>query len=304
MRWPSRLFSALDGLTPGARGALYMIASCTAFAGLWAIIRITSEQVSFPLMVFYRNLFGALALAPMIVGSRFSVLRTGRLKGHALRATTGLLATYTTFFAVAAAPLADVVAISYGAPLFATLAAVAMLGEKIRFRRISAVIIGFLGMLIVLRPGQSSLTLGHWSALGAALATAASMIAIKQLTKTDNPRTVVAYSFLLMLPISFVIALPYWVWPNGEQFLLLASIGLVATVGQICLTRSFALADATSVLPFDFVRLVLATALGVALFGERFDILTILGASIILIASIYLAHREALVRQRQKTALD
>ncbi|MFZ5610491.1 MAG: DMT family transporter [Pseudomonadota bacterium] len=280
------------------RGIFYMVLSCVAFAGLWALIRITAADVSFTLMVFYRNLFGALFLVPMLWRSDFSLLRTARPLGHGLRATSGLIATYATFFAIAAAPLADVVAISYAAPLFATLAAAFLLGERIRVRRIAAVSIGLAGMLLVLRPGDETLTAGHWAALGAALAVAVSLLMIKQLTRSEDPRTVVTYSFVLMLPISFVIALPFWRWPSPRELGLLAAIGLVASIGQMFLARSFAAAEASAVLPFDFIRLVLATALGAWLFGERLDGLTILGASVILLATVYLAHREAVLARR------
>ncbi len=294
---------AIDRLPPTARGIVYMLLSTLAFALLWVLIRIASGRMDTLLIVFYRTLFGLLFMAPMLHRRRRAVFRTRRRGLHALRAGTGLLAMYANFFAIALAPLADVVAISYATPLFATLTAVLFLGEVIRARRLGALGFGILGMLLVIRPGFESLSEGEIWALGGAVFMAGSVTAIKLLSRSDAPETIVVYSYILTLPINFAIALFVWQWPGASDLLLLAGIGILANMGQMMLTRAFAAADVTAVLPFDFVRLVLAAAFGAMLFGERLAWQTVVGALVILLSAVYLAHREAQLGRRRTPIL-
>ncbi len=268
------------------------ILSAVIFAVLWALIRYASETLPPPLIVFYRTLFGLMFMGTVFARSAGGLLKTRRLPLHLLRGLSGVAAMYLTFFAVSLAPLANVVAISYATPLFATVAAVLLLDERIRARRVSALVVGFLGMVFVLRPGMHIPLLGEWLALGSAVMVAFSLTCVKLLARTERPETIVLFSFMVALPINFVVALFFWRWPSPEEWLLLAAIGVGANLGQITMTRAFALAEASALLPFDFVRLLVASALAAALFGERLDLWTVAGAGIILAASVYLAHRE------------
>lgn len=166
------------------------------------------------------------------------------------------------------------------------------LGERVRAVRGAALLVGFVGMLLVLRPGTTAMTPGLWAALVSAVATAFSLVAIKALTGTDDSRAVAAWSFVLTTPVSMVIALPFWSWPQPHLWPLLVGLGACAAAGQLSLSRAFSLADASAVMPYDFVRFGLITLAGVLLFGERYDLLTIAGGAIILSASIALALRE------------
>ncbi|WP_448586534.1 DMT family transporter [Thermaurantiacus sp.] len=277
------------------RGPAWMIIACIAFAGLWILIRLTSEVLHPFALVVWRNLLGLLWLLPMLVLTP-GLLRRDRVGRHLQRATSGLVATFATFYAVATAPLATVLAINYTAPLFATLGAVLFLGERIRAHRTAALLLGFVGMLLVLRPGATALSPGILAALVSALATAFSLVAIKALTGTDDPRAVAAWSFLLTTPVSVLVALPFWSWPPGGAWPLLIAMGACAAAGQLALSRAFAQAEASAVMPYDFVRFALITAAGVALFGERYDTLTLLGGTVILGSTIFIALRERLVQ--------
>lgn len=293
---PIRLIEALP---PTARGIAYMLASTVAFGVLWALIRLASESYEPALIVFYRTLFGLLFLLPLILRRGRMLFATRRLPLHLLRSSTGVIAMYATFYAIALAPLADVVAISYATPLFATVTAALFLGETLRARRITAVAIGLIGVLVVLRPGLETLGPGQGWALLAAIMVAGSLTAIKLLSRSDSPETIVAFTFTLILPVNLVIALFVWRWPDWSDLLLLAAIGGLANLGQITLTRAFTATEVTAVLPFDFVRLVLAAGFGVALFGEPLEWQTVAGALIILLSSVYLAHREAQIDRRR-----
>ncbi|GIX17897.1 MAG: membrane protein [Rhodothalassiaceae bacterium] len=268
------------------------VLSAAIFAVLWVLIRYASETLPPPLIVFYRTLFGLLFMGTLFARSARGLMKTARLPLHLLRGLSGVAAMYLTFFAVSLAPLANVVAISYATPLFATVAAVLLLDERIRARRMTALLIGFAGVLLVLRPGLHMPLLGEWLALGSAVMVAFSLTCVKLLARSERPETIVLFSFIVALPINFAVALFFWRWPSPWELVLLAAIGIGANLGQITMTRAFALADASALLPFDFVRLLVASALAAALFGERLDAWTAAGAGIILAASVYLAHRE------------
>lgn len=282
-----------DRLPPALRGIVFMLASTLAFALLWVFIRLAAETMPVVLLVFWRTLFGLVFMAPMLAREGRGLFATRRHGLHGLRAATGALAMYATFYAVSHAPLADVTAISYASPLFAALLAALFLGETMRMRRLSALALGFFGMLMVVRPGMAELDDGRMAAIAGALLVAGSLVAIKLLSRTERPETTVAWSYILILPLNLAVALLFWRWPDARELLLLAIVGVLANIGQMALTRAFSAAEATAVLPFDFVRLVLAALFGVTIFGEDLAWQTVAGAGIILVSSVYLAHREA-----------
>lgn len=284
------------------RGPAYMVIGCVAFATMWGLIRWASATSHPFLIVFYRNFFGTLIILPALLQEGRSLLKTDRFSFHVRRATSGILATFSAFYAVANAPLATTMAISYTTPLFATIAAVLLLGEKIRARRAFALIVGFAGMLVVVRPGHIPLSWGIIAAIIAALSSAASIIAVKELTRTENPRAVVIYQFLLMLPPSLVLALPFWRWPSWQELPVLFAIAVCAAIGQTTTVRAFRVAEATAVLPYDFVRFGVVILIGWLGFNESVDAYTLLGGIVILAATIYLARRETIVSQSVRPA--
>jgi drug/metabolite transporter (DMT)-like permease len=220
---------------------------------------------------------------------------------HLRRAASGFIATIGTFYAVANAPLADVLAINYTAPLFGTIGAVLMLGEVIRARRVAALAVGFVGMLLVLRPGSVPLSPGIIAAIISAVATGYSIVAMRTLVGVDDARAVAAWTFILTTLPSLGVALFVWTMPPPAVWPLLAGIGAMAAVGQLTLARAFSLSEASAVLPLDFVRFGLITAAGVLLFGERYDLLTLAGGALILASTIYLAVREAQIRRQARS---
>nr|WP_279379675.1 DMT family transporter [Polymorphobacter fuscus] len=147
-------------------------------------------------------------------------------------------------------------------------------------------------MLIVVRPGALPLTPGVLAAVISAVSTAFSIVAIRQLVATDDSRAVASWTFILMTPPSFIAALFVWRWPPADVWPLLVAIGCAAAVGQLAMNKAFSLAEASAVLPYDFVRFGLVTLAGIALFGERVDQMTILGGVVIFGATVYLAVRE------------
>jgi drug/metabolite transporter (DMT)-like permease len=287
-------------VTTTTRGIFWMMISSIAFASMWVMIRFASHDVHAFVIVFFRNLFGTLVLVPMMLRNK-GLMKIGRLKANLRRATSGFIATTGTFYAVSHAPLATALSINYTAPLFATVAAVLFLGEKIHARRVAALIAGFAGMLIVVRPGALPLTPGVLAAMVSAVSTAFSIIAIRQLVASDDSRSVAAWTFILMTPPSLVLAVLYWTPPPLALWPLLFVIGCVAAVGQLAMNRAFALAEASAVLPYDFVRFGLVTVFGITIFNERLDAMTILGGIVIFGATVYLAVRERQVARAATT---
>jgi drug/metabolite transporter (DMT)-like permease len=283
------------------RGIFWMIVSCCAFASMWVMIRYASRDLHAFQIVFFRNAIGTLVLLPMILANP-GLIRLERLRPNLRRAASGFVATLGTFYAVAHAPMATALSINYTAPLFATVGAVLFLGERIRARRVAALMVGFLGMLIVVRPGALPMTPGILAAVISAIATAFSIVAIRALVASDDSRAVAAWSFLLMTIPSLIVASFVWKTPPVSVWPLLVLIGAAAAVGQLTLSRAFALAEASAVLPYDFVRFGLIATAGIVLFGERLDALTILGGAVILASTIYLAVREAQVARAARAA--
>ena len=177
--------------TPNLRKAVLLtLVSCVAFGSMWGLIRLATQQLDSFQVVFGRNLFGLLWMIPWLAFTGGFAIRAGQIKGHLQRATSGVIATFSVFYAVAHAPLATAMAINYAAPLFATIAAVLLLGERIRARRIAALTAGVLGMLLVIRPGSLPLTPGVIAAMISAIATAFTIITIKRMTATEEMRAI------------------------------------------------------------------------------------------------------------------
>lgn len=282
------------------KGPAFMVGSCVIFGVIWVLIRMASETVHTFEIVFFRSVFGMLALVPFYMRSGWHNIQSRRWPLHFARGVLSLIATFGIFYAVAHVALADVVAISYAAPIFASIGAVFVLGEKVRIRRAVALAIGFAGVMIVLRPGIQDVTPGMWAALGGSVAIAGSLLVIKRLSSTDAAQTIAFYSFLAILPFSALAAWPVWVWPDAREWALLIGIGVLVSIAHTWLARAFAYGEVGQVMPFDFVRLLVATFFGYIFFGEGIDWLTIAGATVILASTIYTANREAALARAER----
>lgn len=278
-------------------GAAWILVASVGFATAWVLVRLASETLHPFALVFWRNAAGLLLLVPFVLRDR-SLLVASQWKSHAARASSGVIAMFGTFYAVANAPLATVQAINFAAPIFATAGAAMFLGEHLRVRRIGALLIGFAGVLIVLRPGALPLTDGIAAAVVAAVATGFSLVAIKRLVGIARPMAVVFWSYLLPLVPTGLVAAFVWTAPQGVEWLYILGIGGATLVGQIATTRAFSIAEATAVMPFDFVRFGLMSGAGVWLFDQTVDAATLFGGAVILSSAIYLAYRETVLARK------
>lgn len=282
-------------------GMLYMAAASMLFICMHTGVRYIS-QVHHPFeTAFFRASFGLIVLIPMFWSNGLSSLKTGSYGLLAVRGGLNGVAMLCFFTGVSLTPLAEVAALGFTAPIFAIMLAVLFLGEKIRMRRWAAIIIGFLGTVVVLRPGFVEIGLGPILIIVSSLVWAVALMVIKVLTRTVSSLAITAYSAIALTPITLIAAYPYWEWPNAEGWAVFLFIGLVGTVAQTLMNQSFKLADASIVLPVEFTKLIWASLFGFALFGEIPDIFTYLGALMIFGSTTYIALRSAKL-SREKAA--
>ena len=270
-----------------------MLMACLCFSLMSGIIRHLSGDLEPIIVVFFRCFFGILAIGPFLVGSGLGSLKTKHPILHIFRGLLAVVGMCCWFYGINLMPMAQAVALSFTSPLFASVAAVVLLGEVMRTRRWSATLIGFFGTLVVLRPGFEELTIGSALILTGAFLMAINQVMVKYLSGKDHPNAIVFWLVFLVFPLSAAPAVVMWETPVGIQWLWLIGLGLIATVGHQSMVRAFALADATAVVPFDFMRLPFVAVLGFLAFGEIPDLWTWLGAAIIVSSCVYIAHREA-----------
>lgn len=280
-------------------GCSVMLLGSVFFASMQACVRHLSADIHPFEIAFFRNFFGLIMLTPLIVRNGGALLKTQHFNWHLFRAAINLVAMLLFFYALSITPLVTVQALSFTAPLFATVLAIFILGEQVRFRRWAAVVIGFFGVLIILRPGAGAVDFGSLLVLGSAAIWAAAMIIIKRLSNTDSPLTITAYVTLFLTILSFLPAWWFWTWPAGSQWWLLALTGVLGTLAQLCVAKAFAYADTSIVLPFDFAKIIWGAILGYVLFAEYVDIYTWIGASIIFAGATYVALRERQIERGQ-----
>lgn len=281
-----------------------MLLACVALSMIAAIGRHAALAGLHPFQtVFLRLLIALITLLPFVLYAGLDRLRTPQFKLHVIRSLNGICAMWLWFFAVAYIPIDEQTALSFLAPIFTTIGALLFLGEVVRLRRITAIMISLCGALIIVRPGFAEFNLGHGLALTSALAMGVTMLLIKSLTARDAALTIVFFSNLLMTPMALLPAIYVWAWPDPGLWLWLLGFGPCAAIGHFALARAYGLADASFVSAIDYARLPFAALIGWILFSELSDVWTWVGASIIFGATLYIARRE-LMLSKQPPAAD
>lgn len=270
--------------------SMALLASIAALGRYLALAGLDPAQV-----FFFRNLLSVMWMLPLLAWRGLGLVRTGQIRLYGIRVALSFVSMMSFFHAIALVPIGEVTAISFLSPLFGTLAAVLMLGEVIRARRMAALAAGFAGAMIMLRPTTSGIGAGEALALLSAACVGVIGPLVKQLTGKDDPDRIVFLTSLLMTPLSLVPALLVWTWPPVALLPALALMALAAVLGHMTLVRAYAATEATLVMTFKFSRLPFAVALGYVMFGESVDLATWIGAAIIFVAAAYVAHREASV---------
>ncbi len=272
------------------------------FSLMNTLVRVASDDLPPLEVAFFCNLFASASMLPWVLSSGFSGLDTSHFRLHLTRAVIGVFAMGFWFTSLAIVPLADAVALNFTMPLFIVAGAATILGEKVGLRRWGATAIGFVGMLVILRPGIAVVSPVMVLPVATAALMATSALILKHMSATVRAGTSVLYMNLLMTPLSLVPAAFVWIWPHWEDFFLLAALGFLAMLAHLALARALAAADASAIAPFDYARLPFIALFAFLLFGEVAEIWTWIGAAIIAGSAFYIARRESvLAKQRDAT---
>jgi drug/metabolite transporter (DMT)-like permease len=290
-------------------GAFWVTFSMLTLTGLTVCAKALSMRGMHPFqVVFFRNLFAAIVLSPLLYYRGAALFETGQLKTYGWRCAVGLTSMLFWFYALSRVTIGEVTAITYMTPLFGTLGAILFLGETVRARRWTAMAVGFVGALIILRPGFSAITFGHVAALLSSVTGGFSAILVKQLTARDDPNKIVFLTHLFLVPMSLVPALFVWDWPALSMLPLLLGMGFFATLGHVTLVRGYSMMDASLALTFEFAKLPFAALVAWIFFNETVDRWTWVGAFVIIASATYITRREAKLRAeaavRQRASLD
>jgi drug/metabolite transporter (DMT)-like permease len=289
--------------TPSAeeirRGIYYVIASVFIFAVVNAVVKWLVADYPVTEVVFFRCVF---ALVPCVVlvitHGGWASLRTRRLRDHALRAGSQFLGMVAIFTAFGMMPLADAVAIQFASPLFLTVLSIFLLGERVGIHRWSAVLVGFVGVLIMVQPGPGLFASGAIFALANALISASVTIAMRRMSVTESSTTLVVWQGVFTTLLS-VCLLPFgWVTPNLPDLALLVGAGTLSGVGQYCWTQAFRFAPAAVAAPFSYLSMIWAVGFGFVLWGDVPTPALLAGGVVVAGSGLYILYRET-VRRRQ-----
>jgi drug/metabolite transporter (DMT)-like permease len=279
----------------------YMVCSAAMFACMAVMIRLASSQLHAFEIAFFRNFFGFVFALPLLMHHGMGILKTDKLSLYVGRCLIGIVSMLCGFYAIVHLPLAKAVTISYSTPLFVTILAVLFLGEMVRLRRWTAVGLGFIGVLVIMRPGADTFDANTLVALTAAVLSAIVAISIKVLSRTEKPDAIVLWTTMLWVPLSLVPALFVWTWPTGWTWAWIVAAGFFGTAGHMFWTRALKRGDASMLTPISFMQVPIVALLAWWLFDETVTAWTAAGAAIIFVANAYIAHREAQVASRAVT---
>ena len=285
-------------LTKNQIGVLYGVASVACFAMMDASVKWLDQ---FPVgeVLFARFFFGLIPILMLVPKNEIKTFyKTTRPKLHAFRAVSGTLAIIALFIALREIPLADVVSLTFGGPIFVTLGSIFFLSEKVGIRRWSAVLIGFIGMLLIIKPAYEDLNIYYFFPIIFCIFFACVALSIRSLSSTEpNYRIALYFSLLSMLVGLFT--LPFgWKMPNLFELFLLIFTGIIGSYANILLTMSLRISEASLVTPTKYLNLVFAIFLGYFIWGEIPKILTLIGAGLIIISSIIIFIRETQLKKQ------
>jgi drug/metabolite transporter (DMT)-like permease len=282
---------------------LLAVASTAVFAVMHALVRqVASSGLHAFEIAFFRSLFGALTIAPLLVRAGWIALRTAQPRLQVARAFLGAISMTAWFYGLGVVPIAEATALSFCSAIFASLGAVLFLGERMGARRWSAVATALVGALVILRPGLEAVQPGSLFVVLSAVTWGTGVVIVKKLSATDTPVAITAWMAISLTVVTAVPATLVWVWPSPMQLALLIIIGVLGTTGTLLYTHAMRLTEATVVIPIDFTRLIWASAIGFFVFAESPDLGTWLGGALIMGSTVYIAWREA--KLRRQTAPD
>ena len=278
--------------------AILLFVTATFFGTLMGVfMRLAQSDINVFTASFLRFGIGFVIILPYLFYSKFNVYKTNNIKLHFIRGIINVPTMYVGFAALMFIPLEQIQALHFVVPLIVTFLAVFFFKEKIRFVRISALIIGLIGMLVMLRPGIIEMNIGVYMVLFSSLVWSFIIIITKFLSKNDSPITILTYQYSLVTFFSLFIVIFFWEMPSSIIFLYTFLAALSGTVLHLALIYSYKLVDLTLIQPFTFLSLIWASLLGYYIFGEEPDIFTWLGAIIIFSGVLIIFYRESYLKK-------
>ena len=265
------------------KAALWMGAWLALMLGMTLASREVTQELSVLQLMELRSVIGFFVLLPLVFASGgFPAMKTHRPFAHIARNTAHYAGQSLWLYALTLIPLAHLISIEFTTPLWTAVLAVAFLGEKLNARKIGALMLGLLGVAVIVRPGTAQIDPGHLVVLAAAVAFGVSVTLVKSLTRTERPVAIIFWMVVIQSVIGLVPALWTWRWPTTGLWPWIAVAGFCGSFAHYCQARALVHADATVVVPMDFLRVPLTALLGYLVYNESLDAMTALGAALIL----------------------
>ena len=274
------------------KGIGWMLLSGIMFIGVTGIVRYLGDEMHPIQAAFIRYAFGIVLVVPVILRVGLYGLLSTRIHLHASRGLVHGIGVMLWFYAMSRLPIAEVTALGFTTPIFTTAGAMLILGERVKNYRVAGILVGFIGALIVLRPGLRIIDFGAVAMLIAAPLFACSLLMAKVATKTESSSVIVALLSIFCTLTLLPLALVYWRTPTTEEWSLLFLTAIFATLGHYFLTRAFQSAELSALQPFTFLQLVWATLLGLVVFSEQPDLWLWLGAGVIVFSATWIGRQE------------
>lgn len=275
--------------------AVALLALGATFFGsfMGAGVKLLSDDLHPIVICFYRSLMGLILITPFVIRNNFKALQTQNMRLQIFRASINVISMICWFSAIGMMHFEKATALGFTTPLFTTVLAVIVLGEVIRFHRTAALLLGFIGIIIIIRPGYVPFEFGTVLMLIASFSFSFVLIFVKKLSATDSSLTIIFYHLLYMTPVFFILSLFYWENINLYQLIVFTLMGASGLLSHWCLAQAFKMSDTTFVMPLQFTKLIWASLIGLFIFAEQPDIWTWVGGVIIFISVVYITYREA-----------
>ena len=273
--------------------ALLAIGATLFGSFMGAGVKLLSDDLHPIIICFYRCLMGLIIITPFVARNNFKALQTDNMRLQIFRALINIISMICWFSAIGMMHFEKATALGFTTPLFTTVLAVLILGEVIRFHRTAALLLGFVGILIIIRPGYMPFEFGTILMLIASFSFSFVLIFVKKLSATDSSLTIIFYHLLYMTPAFFILSFFYWESINVNQLIIFILMGASGLLSHWCLAQAFKMSDTTFVMPLQFTKLIWASLIGLFIFSEQPDIWTWVGGVIIFFSVVYITYREA-----------
>ena len=267
-------------------------------------VKFLSDDLHPIIICFYRSLMGLILITPFVARNNFKALHTKNMRLQIFRASINIISMICWFSAIGMMHFEKATALGFTTPLFTTVLAVLVLGEVIRFHRTAALLLGFIGIIIIIRPGYVPFEFGTVLMLIASFSFSFVLIFVKKLSATDSSLTIIFYHLLYMTPVFFILSLFYWENINLNQLIIFILMGASGLLSHWCLAQAFKMSDTTFVMPLQFTKLIWASLIGLFIFTEQPDIWTWIGGIIIFISVVYITYREAFKKKGTKKPIQ